>query len=99
MLNKRTIKEYFMITVGTALISAAVYFFMIPANLCPGSAAALTLRQTIISVSPVQERTMDTLIRLFSSSLHSICHILQFLIIQSLTAGQMDLQHTVTTIL
>ena len=41
MLKKRTIQEYFMITVGTALISAAVNFFMIPANLCPGSAAAL----------------------------------------------------------
>jgi len=43
VLNKRTIKEYAMITVGTGLISAAVYFFMIPADLCPGSAAALAM--------------------------------------------------------
>jgi uncharacterized membrane-anchored protein YitT (DUF2179 family) len=43
MLNRRAIKDYLMISVGTALISAAVYFFMIPANLCPGSAAALAM--------------------------------------------------------
>ncbi len=43
VINKRLIKEYGMITVGTAIIAAAVYFFMIPANLCPGSAAALAM--------------------------------------------------------
>ncbi len=43
MINKRVIKDYSLITAGTALISAAVYFFMIPANLCPGSAAALAM--------------------------------------------------------
>ena len=58
MLNKRTIKEYFMITVGTALISAAVYFFMIPANLCPGSAAALGLLLGNVIPLPVSMITL-----------------------------------------
>ena len=43
MPNRRAIRDYLMISLGTALISAAVYFFMIPANLCPGSAAALAM--------------------------------------------------------
>ena len=29
-MNKRTLKEYLMITVGTIIIAPAVYFFMLP---------------------------------------------------------------------
>ncbi len=58
MLNKRTIQEYAMITVGTALISAAVYFFMIPANLCPGSAAALGMLLGNVISLPVSVITL-----------------------------------------
>ena len=57
-MTKRTIKEYFMITVGTVLISAAVYFFMIPANLCPGSAAALGMLLGNVIPLPVSMITL-----------------------------------------
>ncbi len=57
-MTKRTIKEYAMITLGTVLISAAVYFFMIPANLCPGSAAALAMLLGNVIPIPVSMITL-----------------------------------------
>ena len=41
--TRKNLKEFVTITVGTAIITAAVYFFMIPGNLAPGSAAALAM--------------------------------------------------------
>lgn len=38
--KKRAIKEFLTITVGTAIIAAAVYFFMLPSNVSVGSATA-----------------------------------------------------------
>lgn len=43
MFNKRTIREYITIIIGTAIIAAAVYFFMIPSHLSVGSASALAM--------------------------------------------------------
>ena len=43
MINKHTVKEYAIITFGTAIIAAAVYFFMIPSHVTVGSASALAL--------------------------------------------------------
>jgi uncharacterized membrane-anchored protein YitT (DUF2179 family) len=43
MINKRTVKEYFIITCGTIIIAAAVYFFMLPSHVTVGSATALAL--------------------------------------------------------
>lgn len=43
MLNKQTIKDYFLITVATVIIGAAVYFFMLPSHVTVGSATALAL--------------------------------------------------------
>lgn len=43
MLNKRTIKEFAVISVGTAIIATAVYFFMIPSHVSVGSASALAM--------------------------------------------------------
>lgn len=40
---KRSVKEFAMITVGTAIIAAAVYFFMLPSHVTVGSASALAL--------------------------------------------------------
>lgn len=37
------IKEYFVITVGTAIIAAAVFFFMLPSHVSVGSGAALAM--------------------------------------------------------
>jgi len=43
MINKKTVKEILTITVGTAIIAAAVYFFMLPSHVTVGSASALAL--------------------------------------------------------
>ena len=43
MFNRRMIREYSTIVAGTAIIAAAVYFFMIPSNLSVGSASALAM--------------------------------------------------------
>lgn len=43
MFTRRNIREYSIITIGTAIIAAAVYFFMIPSNLSVGSASALAM--------------------------------------------------------
>ena len=43
MINKRTMKDLAIIVVGTAIVAAAVYFFMLPSHVTVGSAAALAL--------------------------------------------------------
>ena len=43
MLNKRNIREFLNITVGTVIVAAAVYFFMYPSHVTVGSAAGLAL--------------------------------------------------------
>lgn len=42
-MNKRVFKEYGMITIGTAIIAAAVFFFMLPSHVTVGSASALAM--------------------------------------------------------
>ena len=43
MLNKRNIREFISITVGTIITAAAVFFFMLPSHVTVGSAAGLAL--------------------------------------------------------
>ncbi len=43
MINKRSVREFLIITVGTAIIAAAVYFFMMPSHVIIGSGSALAL--------------------------------------------------------
>ena len=43
MLNKRNIREFFNITIGTVITACAVFFFMIPSHVTVGSAAGLAL--------------------------------------------------------
>lgn len=43
MISKQTLKEYMTITIGTVIIAAAVYFFMLPSHVTVGSASALAL--------------------------------------------------------
>lgn len=42
-MTKTTIKEYFLITIGTGLVGIAVYFFMLPSHVTVGSATALAM--------------------------------------------------------
>ena len=58
MIRKETIKEFAVITFGTAIIAAAVYFFMIPGNLAPGSASALALLISNLVPLPVSAITL-----------------------------------------
>ncbi len=43
MLSKSTIKDFLMITIGTAIVAAAVFFFMLPSHVSVGSGAALAM--------------------------------------------------------
>ena len=43
MINKRNIKEFFIITGGTLIVSTAVYFFMLPSHVSVGSGTALAM--------------------------------------------------------
>ena len=43
MFTKRNLKEFAIITIGTAITAAAVYFFMLPSSVTIGSASALAL--------------------------------------------------------
>ena len=43
MFSRRNIREFLTIVIGTAIIAAAVFFFMIPSNLSIGSASALAM--------------------------------------------------------
>lgn len=58
MIRKETVKEFAVITFGTAIIAAAVYFFMIPGNLAPGSASALALLISNLVPLPVSAITL-----------------------------------------
>ena len=53
MLTKRNIKEFLIITLGTGIVAAAVYFFMLPSHVAVGSASALALVLSNIISLPV----------------------------------------------
>lgn len=42
-MNKRSAKEFCVITAGVSIVSAAVYFFMLPSHVSVGSASALAM--------------------------------------------------------
>lgn len=58
MLNKRTLREFFNITIGTIITAAAVYFFMYPSHVTVGSAAGLALVVSNFVPLPVSAITM-----------------------------------------
>ena len=43
MLSRNTIKDFLMITIGTVIVAAAVFFFMLPSHVSVGSGAALSM--------------------------------------------------------
>lgn len=52
MRNKR-IKEFFRITLGTAIVAAAVFFFMLPSHISVGSGTALAMMLSSVLPLPV----------------------------------------------
>ena len=55
---KRTIKDFFLLTVGTAIAACSVYFFMIPSKVAMGSASALALVLSNFIPLPMSAITM-----------------------------------------
>ena len=43
MFTKKNIREFLILTVGTFIVGAAVYFFMLPSHVTVGSASALAM--------------------------------------------------------
>lgn len=58
MINKRSVKDFFVITFGVFIVSIAVYFFMLPSHLTVGSAAALAMVISNYIPLPVSVITM-----------------------------------------
>ena len=55
---RKTIEEFAIITVGTAIVAAAVFFFMIPSHVSVGSAAALAMVLSNFIPLPVSAITL-----------------------------------------
>ena len=58
MVNKKTIKEFLIITVGTVIVAAAVFFFMLPSHVSVGSGAALAMVLSNFIPLPVSTITL-----------------------------------------
>ena len=58
MVNKNTIKEFLIITLGTVIVAAAVFFFMMPSHVSVGSGAALAMVLSNFIPLPVSTITL-----------------------------------------
>jgi len=58
MIKKHSLKEFFIITLGVSIVSAAVYFFMLPSHVSVGSASALAMVLSNFVPLPVSAITM-----------------------------------------
>ena len=55
---RNTVKDYAVITAGTAIVAAAVYFFMLPSHVSVGSATALAMVLSNFIPLPISAITM-----------------------------------------
>ena len=58
MISKQGIKEFVMITLGTMIVAAAVFFFMLPSHVSVGSGAALAMVLSNFIPLPVSAITL-----------------------------------------
>lgn len=58
MKRSNTIQEFLIITIGTAIVAAAVFFFMLPSHVSVGSAAALSMVLSNFIPLPVSTITL-----------------------------------------
>ena len=58
MLNRKNLREFAIITIGTVIIAAAVFFFMLPSHVSVGSGAALAMVISNFVPLPVSVITM-----------------------------------------
>jgi uncharacterized membrane-anchored protein YitT (DUF2179 family) len=62
MITKRSVNEFFVITLGTLIVAIAVYFFMLPSHVTVGSGAALAL--VISNYVPLSVSTITLIINI-----------------------------------
>ena len=58
MFSRKNVREFIIITVGTIIIAAAVYFFMLPSHVTVGSGAALAMVISNFVPLPVSQITL-----------------------------------------
>ena len=58
MFSRKNVREFLIITVGTIIIAAAVYFFMLPSHVTVGSGAALAMVVSNFVPLPVSQITL-----------------------------------------
>lgn len=58
MINKRSFKEFFVITFGVSIVAVAVFFFMLPSHVSVGSATALAMVLSNFIPLPVSAITL-----------------------------------------
>ena len=58
MFSRKNVREFLIITVGTIIIAAAVYFFMLPSHVTVGSGAALAMVISNFVPLPVSQITL-----------------------------------------
>lgn len=58
MLSKNVVKEFVVITIGTLIVAAAVFFFMLPSHVSVGSGAALAMVLSNFIPLPVSTITL-----------------------------------------
>ena len=63
MINRKTIKDWSVITLGTIIVAVAVYFFMLPSHVTVGSAAALAM--VISNYVPLDVSVITMLMNIF----------------------------------
>jgi len=63
MFSRKNIQEFFMITLGTAIVAAAVFFFMLPSHVSVGSGAALAM--VLSNFIPLSVSTITLLMNIF----------------------------------
>lgn len=62
MITKRSVNEFFVITLGTLIVAIAVYFFMLPSHVTVGSGTALAL--VISNYVPLSVSTITLIINI-----------------------------------
>lgn len=58
MINTRSFKEFFVITIGVSIVAVAVFFFMLPSHVSVGSATALAMVLSNFIPLPVSAITL-----------------------------------------
>jgi uncharacterized membrane-anchored protein YitT (DUF2179 family) len=70
MFSKKNIKDFLIITFGTVVVAAAVFFFMLPSHVSIGSGAALAM--VLSNYIPLSVSTITLILNVFLQGIHPI---------------------------